>query len=200
VGRELGNLLRWDKPADALVVYDAALDRLSEIRNNIRARRDTAVVLASSSYALRRLGRAGDAQERLDRALAMLKETGDYPAERVALDSNVYTVLKAVADHHAEQGESALARQEHETLLDRVLTAGPDVENDLRNANELSLLLGDLARVSRESGAADKAARFDARRLELWEHWSRKLPGNPFVLRRLAAASAPGAPPATRRP
>ncbi len=30
------------------------------------------------------------------------------------------------------------------------------------------------------------ASTLEARRLELWRHWERKLPNNPFVLRQLA--------------
>ena len=120
-GRELGNILRWYKPAEALAAYDTALGRLDEIKNNVKARRDTALTLAGSSYALRRLNRAPEAGQRLDRALAILKETKDYPAERMALDSEVYTLLKAFADHHADEGQLALAIQEHEALLEKVL-------------------------------------------------------------------------------
>jgi tetratricopeptide (TPR) repeat protein len=188
-GRELGNILRWDKPAEALAVYDTALGRLREIKNNVKARRDTAVILAGSSYALRRLNRAGEAGQRLDEATAILRETKDYPAERLVLDSEAYTVLKAVADHHADVGQLALATQEHESLRDQVLAAGPDLENDLRDTNQLSLLLDDLARLHRKAGASDQAAAIEARRLALWQHWNQKLPNNPFVLRRLAAGS-----------
>ena len=188
-GRELGNILRWDKPAEALTVYDTALERLAEIKNNIKARRDTATILAGSSYALRRLNRGSEAGQRLDRALAILKETRDYPADRVVLDTEAYTVLKALADHHGDTGDVPLAIQEHEALLAQVLNAGPDVENDLRDTNQLSLLFDDLARLHRKAGAADQAAAVEARRLALWQHWNQKLPNNPFVLRRLAAAS-----------
>jgi tetratricopeptide (TPR) repeat protein len=187
-GRELGNILRWYKPAEALAVYDTALGRLTEIKNNIKARRDTAVILAGSSYALRRLDRPSEAAERLDRAITILKETKDYPAERVVLDTDLYTVLKGVADHHADAGQAALAITEHESLVEKVLAAGPDVENDLRDTNQLSLLFDDLARLYRKAGSSEKAAAIEARRLALWQHWDRKLPNNPFVLRRLAAS------------
>jgi serine/threonine-protein kinase len=188
-GRELGNILRWSKPAEALTVYDTALGRLDEIKNNIKARRDAAVILAGSSYALRRLDRSAEAEQRLDRGLAILKQTKDLPAERLALDSDAYTVAKAVADHHADMGRLSAAIAEHQTLLDAVMAAKPDLENDLRDTNQLSLLLDDLARLNRKAGATEKAAALDARRAALWQHWNRKLPNNAFVLRRLGAAS-----------
>ena len=56
-GRELGDILRWREPEEALAVYDIALGRLREVSNNLMTRRDTALLLANSSYALRRLNR-----------------------------------------------------------------------------------------------------------------------------------------------
>jgi tetratricopeptide (TPR) repeat protein len=96
--RELGDILRWRQPAEALALYEVALVRLDEIKNNLKARRDKALVLANSSYALRRLNRAADARTRLDQALVILGETKDYPAERITLDSELCSVLQARAD------------------------------------------------------------------------------------------------------
>jgi hypothetical protein len=53
--------------------------RLGEIQNNLKNRRDRAVLMASSSYALRRLRRGPEAKERIEAALTILKETKDYP-------------------------------------------------------------------------------------------------------------------------
>ena len=66
-GRELGDILRWREPEEAIAVYDMALVRLGEIKNNVKARRDTALILANSSYALRRLNRSAEAKRRLER-------------------------------------------------------------------------------------------------------------------------------------
>jgi len=71
VGRELGDILRWRAPEEALAVYDVALARLAEIRGNVSARRDRALLLANFSYALRRLNRAAEARSRLVEALAI---------------------------------------------------------------------------------------------------------------------------------
>ena len=105
-GRELGDVLRWRQPLEALTVYDVGLKRLREIRNNIRAQRDQALILSNSSYALRRLKRDAESERRLSDALKILTETKDYPAERIALDSPAYAVLLARADHHADTGDS----------------------------------------------------------------------------------------------
>ena len=189
-GRELGDILRWRAPAEALAVYDVALGRLDEIKSNVKARRDKALVLANSSYALRRLNRTADAKRRLDDALRILTQTKDYPVQRLALDSELCSVLQAVADHRADQGQLKEAIAGYNELLDKVMAGEPDVENDLRNANSLSLLYGDLARLHRLSGAIDKAEATEAKRTALWSHWNRKLPDNPFVLRRLASTGA----------
>jgi hypothetical protein len=48
-GRELGDILRWRDAGEALAVYDVAIGRLDEITDNVKARRDKALVLANSS-------------------------------------------------------------------------------------------------------------------------------------------------------
>ena len=186
-GRKLGDILRWRDPEEALAVYDVALRRLDEIKNNVKARRDKALVLASSSYALRHLKRTADARRRLDEAVAILTETHDYPSDRISLDGELSSVLQALADQSADEGRVTAAVAQYEQLLEKILAARPAVEDDLRAANRLSLLYSDLARLHRLSGAADKADRLEANRLALWQRWSRRLPGNAFVARRLGS-------------
>jgi hypothetical protein len=43
----------------------------------------------------------------------------------------------------------------------------------------------------RRMGRTDKAEPLEADRLDLWQHWNRKLPNNPFVHRELEAARLP---------
>ncbi len=171
--------------------HDAALVRLGEIKNNVKARRDTALILANSSYALRRVNRSAEAKRRIDEALAILKETKDYPSDRVALDSELCAVLQARGDQHADEGRPRDAAEEYEQLLERVMTAKPDIDNDLRDAYSFALINRGLARLHRLAGANDKANAVEARTRALWAHWNRKLPSNPFVLRRLAQAQGP---------
>ena len=189
-GLELGNILRWRAPAEALSVYDVAAARLAEIRNNIKARRDRALVLAGSSYALRRLDRVAEARRRVDEALAILTETKDYPADRFALDSELCVVLQAQADQHAAEGRTDQAIQEYEQLIAKVMAAAPDITNDLRNAYSLSLIDQDLARLYRSAGASDRAAETDRRRLSMWTRWNETRPNNQVVLRQLAQIQA----------
>jgi serine/threonine protein kinase/tetratricopeptide (TPR) repeat protein len=186
-GRELGDILRWRAPADAVAVYDVALARLAEIRNNVKARRDRARILASSSYALRRLERPAEAKRRIDEALTILTETKDHPADHLSLDSELCSVLQAMADHLADEGRVSEAIGQYEKLLEKVMAARPDVDHDLREAYSLSLLYRDLARLYKMIGAAEQAAPIDAKRRAIWNSWIQRLPGNPFVLEQLAA-------------
>ena len=186
-GRELGDILRWRAPEEAIAVYDAALVRLGEIKNNVKARRDTALILANSSYALRRVNRSAEAKRRLDEALAILKDTKDYPSDRVALDSEVCALLQAVADHQADEGRHEEAVRAYEQLVEQVMATKPDIDNNLRDAYGVSLMYQNLGRLHRLSGGTDKAEAVRAKTLALWNHWNGKLPNNPFVLRRLAA-------------
>jgi serine/threonine-protein kinase len=192
-GRELGDILRWRAPRDAVAVYDVALGRLDEIQNNVKARRDKALVLANSSYALRRVNRAAEAKRRLDEALIILKETKDHPSDRISLGSELRSVLQAWADHEADEGRVGAAVEQYEQLLEKVMAARPDVDHDLSEAYSLSLLYRDLARLHRLNGASGKAVVIDGKRLAIRDLWSRKLPDNPFVLRQLAGTDADAA-------
>ena len=136
-GRELGDILRWTAPHDALAVYHIAIGRLREVPNNIKARRDEALALAGSSYPLRALGRIDEAGARVDRALAILAATKDYPAEAVPIEGEAAAVLRAAADHRAARGERDAAIREFETLIAKVRAAHSDIDADLQNAYSL---------------------------------------------------------------
>jgi eukaryotic-like serine/threonine-protein kinase len=187
-GRELGNILRHTDPPRALGVYDVAIGRLGEIKNNVRARRDLAIVLANSAYPLRRLHRSAEAGQRIERATKILNETKDLPADRVALDGPAFAVLRATVDHLDGEGDREHALVRCQQLLAQVMLSAPDPQNDLRDANSLSLLYLALSSLYARSGDPTRAEALVATRLELWRRWERKLPGNPFVLRQLAVA------------
>ena len=190
-GNTLANILRrWDAPR-ALAVYDLALLRLREIRNSLPARRQQALVLANSAYALRSLRRSPEARQRIDAAFEILKSTKDYPAERVKLDSVAYTALCARADQDAAEGNLLRATETYEQLLDKVMLAQPDSFNDLRDAPRLSSHYGALAALYRRAGDIAKATDMESRRLDLWRHWDSKLPNNSFVRRQIEAARRP---------
>ena len=64
------------------------------------------------------------------------------------------------------------------------MAAKPSVENNLTATSELCSLYGSLASLYRVSGRPDLAGPVETRRLALWTNWDRKLPKNPFILRR----------------
>ena len=74
-------------------------------------------------------------------------------------------------------------------LLAKVTASNPDMQNDLRDAAHMSRMYAVMAGVLRHAGRTDEAAALDARRLELWRQWERKLPRNAFVLRQVAMPS-----------
>ncbi len=185
--RELGDVLRWRDPREALAVYDIALGRLHEVKDNVTAQRGIALVLSSSAYALRRLDRTAEARRRIDEALALLAPTKDDAVDSLTFESERYTVLLALADHEAEVGHAAEATAQYRELLATVLRTSPYAEADLRTGNSLSVLYERLSHLLRKTGAADEAADVDAKRLALWQHWNRTLPNSPFVARRLAS-------------
>ena len=155
----------------------------------MKARRDRALVLANSSYALRRLKRTAEARARAEQALAILEETKDYPSGRINLDSEICVVLQALADQSADEGQVDGAIRQYQQLLEKVTASAPDVEHDLRAAYSLSLLYRDLARLNRLAGASSDADAVAAKSQAIWTQWNQTRPNNSFVLRQLAAAS-----------
>ncbi|HTM50134.1 MAG TPA: protein kinase [Bryobacteraceae bacterium] len=188
-GAALGNLLRDRDPARALEVYDHSLLRLGEVKNNIRARRGEAEMLAYSSYALRRLNLAREAETRIARAFQLLRQTKDYPAARIKPGSEADAALRALADHHAATGRPERAAEVYRELLEKILASNPDPRNDLPNAAILSRTYEGLGAAYRRNRQTDKAEEQSTLRLELWRHWQRKLPNNSFIARQLTAAN-----------
>ena len=187
--RELGDILSDRYPKRALSVYELGMRRLAESRNSLAARRERAELMAKSSYALRRLQRASEAGARIDEAFAILKETKDYPAERIRLGTQVYSVVRALADHEAETGNPAHALDVYAELLRGVLASDPKPDDSLQDAVRFSQIYGAMAGLNRQLGRIDRAAELEARRLELWRHWDIRLPNNGFVRRQLSAAT-----------
>jgi tetratricopeptide (TPR) repeat protein len=188
--RELGEVLRNRDARRALAVYDHALLRLGEIINNAKARRGEAEILAGSSYALRRLHRFEDARMRIDAAFRRLRDTKDYPADRIDLGSEADTVLRALGDHLAGTGQAPRATEVYQELLEKVLATKPDPSADLRHAAKLSSIYQVLAGLDHRVGEADRAQALSKRRLELWQQWDRKLADNHYVVGQLEAARA----------
>ncbi|MCU1336179.1 MAG: serine/threonine protein kinase [Bryobacterales bacterium] len=186
--RELGKILRHRDPQKALAVYDQALLRIREVNNNTKARRAESLLLAGSSYALRALRRPAEAKERIDDAFSLLRETKDYPTDRIDPDNEADAALRALGDHLAETGQPLRAAAVYQELLDKIMAFKPDPQNDLRPATKLSLTYEALAALDRLNGRIDDAAALEARRIEIWRHWQSKLPNNPYVLQQIAAA------------
>ena len=106
------------------------------------------------------------------------------PSAEVDLGSEPYDVLRAEAELEADRDVRrgiALYRQ----LLTRILASKPEPETSLDDANDLSKLFERMAALHRRAGQSADAAALEARRLEIWRAWDRKLPKNVFVLRQL---------------
>ncbi|HEY3740468.1 MAG TPA: protein kinase [Bryobacteraceae bacterium] len=187
----LGEILMEHDPHAALAVYELALGRIAEVRNNAGARQQEVRALARSSYPLRALHRGAEAKQRIVRAIALAEKIRNDPADQVPIGSYYYNALCAQADDEAE-GDAARATESYEKLLKSVMAAHPGHLTDLRNAPTMSRLFEAMAAHYRRTGAKEKAAAMDARRLETWQTWDRKLPNNSYVERELAAARRAG--------
>ncbi len=194
---EIGNILRHRNPQNALTIYDHALARIREARSNVSAQRDEAELLAASSYPLRWLGRDKEANQRIARALELLKQAGRYPADKIEPMSDDYDVLRAEADDYAETGQIAKALEAYQQLLNKLMSWNPDPQNDLRDATCLSRTWTSLADLLRRTGRKDKALQLEAQRGELWKRWQAKLPNARFLLSQSLSQISP--PPAFLR-
>jgi serine/threonine protein kinase len=187
--RELGDILRDRDPLRALAVYDLGLQRLGEMRSSLKVRRDRAELLANSSYALRRLHQTAEAKARIDAAVVILKETKDYPAERIRLGSYDDKLVSALADHEAEAGDPNQALKIYEDLLQKVLASAPSPNASLPDAVNMSRLYGAIASLSLRVGQNERASILEAQRIDMWRRWNARLPNNSFVRRQLDAAN-----------
>lgn len=190
-GNELANILRYQDPARALSIYDDALRALREIPPSVPAKRKQAVILANSSYALRLLGRAADARQRIASALKILEQTKDYPTARLTLGGEAYMVERAQADDEAVDGNAANAVAFYERLLHAVGTGKPAASVDLRDALSMSSLYEAIAKACHRAGNTVLEQDAAERRIQLWHEWDQKLPNNPYIRSQLAAAVKP---------
>ena len=188
--REFGKLLRTTDPPRALAAYDAAIQRLGEVKPSLKVRRDLARTLAGSAYALRRLHRNAEAGARIDQAVRILSETKDYPAAKIEPGSDAEEVLWAAADHDADTGRLPRAAAAYRGLLAKLTAAQPDVQGDLRAAAHMSYFYESMSDTLRRAGSHDEAAALETHRREIWQAWDRKLPHNAFIEHQLASAGA----------
>jgi tRNA A-37 threonylcarbamoyl transferase component Bud32/tetratricopeptide (TPR) repeat protein len=186
--RELGPMLRHRNPQRALSIYQQAAGRLDEVPVSSKTRREKSRLLAGSAYVLRDLHRAGEAQQQIDAAFALLRQTKDYPAGQIQPGEDADVVLRAQADHYAETDRPVRAAEVYQDLLSKLLASHPDPAGDLRHATRISTTYENLARLERRNGRAGAADSLAARRLELWQAWDRKLPNNTFIRGQVAAA------------
>ena len=189
-GMILARIALETDPARSLARYDHVLAHLADIKNNPQMRRFEADVEAAAVYPLLRMKRIAEARARLRIAFARLGELKMHPADAVTLGSEVDYALRASADIEAASGNIARALSIDNALLAQIDKAKPEPEEDLSEALDLSKLFGSLADLHYRAHAPDQAAAMAERRLRLWEHWDRKLPGNAFVQRQLDQALA----------
>jgi hypothetical protein len=146
VAREMGNILRHTDPARALTAYDLGLKRLGEIRsNNLKFRRDTALTLAGSSYALRALHRGEEGKARIAKALEILTQTKDYPPKTLTIEAEAYTVMRAQADSLVADGRTAEGRALYGQIRDQLMHSPAPPGGDPRSAAKLQAFLSSFA-------------------------------------------------------
>src|SRR4029077_11190513 len=160
----LAAIVRHPDPTRALALYDEALRRTAEIKNNARARRDEARLLAESTYPLRQLHRLDEARVRLRGAEEALRQLKMYPAATVEAGSETGALLRASVLLDADAGNLTAAVAESRTLLDLVSASRSSAGSDLSEAEVVACLYSEIAAVYRRAGITDLPADLDARR------------------------------------
>jgi serine/threonine protein kinase len=193
---EAGNILRHQNSASAQTVYDRALTRIREAKKSAGTERDEAELLAGSSYTVRWNGHGEEARQRIEKALALLREAQRYPTDKVEPMSDVYDVLRAQADDYAETGQTPKAIAAYQDLLAKLMAWKPDPTSDLRDETCISRTWTALALLLRKAGRPYEAARFEAERSSLWSHWMERLPNaQPLLRQSLMQIAPPGTHP-----
>jgi hypothetical protein len=188
----LAAILRQSNPARAAGLYDDALHRLVGANANGGTLRNEAMALAASTYPLVKLGRRAEARKRLDAAFDRLSRLKEYPAQPIETGSPAADTLVALAEYESSGGNRRRAAEIYSELLNLIASAAKPKENDfLQDAVEMSNIYARAVRAFRRAGQTAAAAAVEERRLRLWQDWDRKLPGNAFVRRQLAAARLP---------
>ena len=190
-GYPLASLLRHSDARRAIAVYDHTLRHLAEVKSNPNVQFYQARAMIGSSYPLRELRRSAEARQRLEASFKILLALKMYPAEEIGLGTGAHRALAAQADYEASTGNIARAVQLYQELLDRTESSKPGPFSSLEDAMDRSGIYGGLAALERRAQRPDLASALDARRLELWRNWEKKLPGNAYVLRQIAQALHP---------
>jgi hypothetical protein len=181
----LAGAIRSTDPRRALALYDESIRRSAEIKNHPRARRGEIRALSASTYVLRQLGRTAEAGQRLEAAFSGLRQLDLFPAEQVELGSEADDTLRAQAEHEAGTGDVRRGAGTYQKLLGLISASKPQPESNLADAADLSNIYEALAKLHRLLGQKALASTLEARSSQLWQHWDRKLPNNPFVRRQL---------------
>src|ERR1035438_9088612 len=189
-GYPLASILRRSDARESLAIFDHTLRHLAEIKSNPNVQFYQARAMAGSSYPLRKLGRSAEAHQRLDAAFKLLLQLKMYPADEIGLGTGAHRALAARADYEADTGNIPRALQLYQELLDRTAGSKPGPDISLEDAMDRSSIYAGMAAVQRSVGHAEQASALDARRLQLWRHWEKKLPGNSYVARQIALTAS----------
>lgn len=188
IGVGLGYALQQYDPGRAVAIYDEAIQRIVE-NSSEDARRYEVLVVAGSSYALRRLGRRAEAGNRVERAIDLLRQLKEYPADRIELGTEVEIALRAWADHLDETGRTERALGVYDEIRQKARFSGGEPNTNLPLADVYANLLGRIAAIEHRLKHVSQAESARAEVIAIWQAWNQKLPANSFIQRRMDAAA-----------
>jgi tetratricopeptide (TPR) repeat protein len=186
LSRDYGGVACRSGASRALRIFDEALSHI-RATPNARARREVAALLATSSYALRALGREDEALARIDEALDLLRQTGQLASQHIEPLGEVEHAVRALGEHYLATGFATGAVALFEQLLAGLERSPLNLSGDLRDAASLSRTWAALERACEADGQSARARSCRAQRRALWKEWVRRQPRNPFARRQFDA-------------
>jgi tetratricopeptide (TPR) repeat protein len=187
---QLARIRLASDPASALALCDEGFQVRSEIPPANPAHAEKLDLLSDSIRALARLGRQQEASARLERLFRLLKDGNYYPGQ-VRPGNFAANALRAKAEAAAAAGRNSEALQIWTEMATGFEANTERTKADLHWSVQFSEVYRALASVEASLGDAAGARSWREKDRALWTDWSRKLPGNPFVVRQLATANRP---------
>jgi serine/threonine protein kinase len=180
----LGDALRNQDATRSLASYDEAIGLLRGMTAKSFSRDvPLVIVLAESTFPLRRLRREIEARQRLQQArqIAEVYRNVAWPASALCNEA----ISRAEADWALAAGRPLDAVAQHRAWLDLGESGKPSVAdqaaNDLSSAFMLIRRYRLLADTLRAAGQETQAAQADSERRKIVESWKKKLAGNQSV-------------------
>ncbi len=175
-----GNILRHKDPRRALLIYDESIELLRGMPAKAASRDlPLMIVLAESTFPLRKVGRFQEAKKRLAESKAIVESY--KAAHQESPGMLLEAISRAEADQALTEGKFAEAAAIHLAWLEKIQYGGDSVERVLRNALLLARRLHLMAAAYAKAGKTQESAKAEAKRREVLKFWRARPASKKFI-------------------